>query len=262
MYNISDNEFKELRDYMYEKTGVYLKDTKKNLVKSRLSKRIKELNLSSFKDYLKLIRSSKKEAEVFINFITTNETYFFREREHLEFLVKTIKDNRISNISIWSAACSSGEEPYSTAIYLKENCPGLKFSILATDINTQMLDTAKKGIYNHFRLRATPDEWKEKYFKMIEKKGNYVIYQLDLKKISGVNFKYHNLLKSQYNKFDIIFLRNVLIYFDKESKKRVFMNMKKSLKSSGYLILGKSESMMDLYDEFKFISSSVYKYEE
>ena len=256
---LTDNEFKIIRDMMYDYSGVLLKPTKKTMIISRLSKRIRELKLFSIKEYINLMMKNIREKEIFINLITTNETYFFREKVHLDFLIDTIKKENRKTIKIWSAACSTGEEPYSISIYLKQNLPFVRPTILATDINTDVLNQAKKAEYNSFRLRAVPEEWKKKYFKLIKERDKIKWYKLTTSLIHRVQFKQHNLLTPIGQTFDFIFLRNVMIYFDNEIKQRVIKNMEASLNKGGYLIIGRSENIFSLKHNLKHVASSTYK---
>ncbi len=272
--NISDREFQLLKELMYKETGVFLKPSKKNLIIARLRNRLKLLNIDSFEDYHKLLvsRSGANELDIFVNSITTNETYFFRNDSQLEYMKKEILPKIIhervrsganKKLGIWSAASSSGEEAYSIAIFLRQAIPNIsswRLNLYASDINSDVLNMAKEGVYPVERLRKLQDVVKRKYFtKSIDKKFKKELYSLSNEIKSMVTFLKHNLLKPfRYTGLDIIFLNNVLIYFDMESKQQVIDNVSKSLNKGGYLFLGQSESLMGVKHDYKFISPSTY----
>lgn len=253
---LSDTVFESLRDIMYKVSGVFLKESKKNLLVARLYRRILELQITDFSEYLQLIKADSEELNFFINAVTTNETFFFREKEHLSFVSDYLKQNNQGKCNIWSAACSTGEEPYSILIYLKKNNPCVFVRILATDINSTVLTKAKKAVFNDYRLRAVPQKDISSYFDTADEEKQFI-----LKKEfrTGVEFRRHNLLESIEQKFEIIFLRNVLIYFDRESKQKVLDNISRALDSGGILILGKSESLIDIGHEFVPVMHSIYR---
>jgi len=256
---IKDDEFVELKDIIYKNAAIAFADSKKYLIENRLSKRLQELNFSSFKDYiyyLKYDAKKREEMEVLLNAVTINETYFLRERAQMDHLIKTVIPDLIAKgkrtIRIWSAACSSGEEPYSIAMLLNE--AGLtsraKFEILATDINTEVLDIAKKGVYRTISFRGVPPTIQQKYF---TKDG--FTFQLSQDIMNNVKFFQGNLLNpmmsAKVGRLDAIFCRNVLIYFDIPAKKKVIELFYKSLGTPGALYLGHSETLNKINDSFK-----------
>ncbi|HOK39514.1 MAG TPA: CheR family methyltransferase [bacterium] len=259
---LKHTDFEKLRDFIFELTGIYLKDTKIILLSNRIRKRLHDLKLESFEEYIEyLFKNKEKELENFINVVTTNETYFFREEKHWNFL-KEIIINEFNNnscertIKIWSSACSSGEEPYTALIILLENLKeNIKVEIIGTDINTSILEKAKKAIYNEDRLQLVSKELKEKYFiKEADK------YRLKTEYTKMVKFYRHNLLQPFLMKeFDIIICRNVLIYFNEESKNKVVENLTNSLKINGYLFLGHSENINESKFNLKFVKSAIYQ---
>lgn len=272
-FQINDTEFELLRKLIKELTGINLSDQKKMLVVSRLSKRLRELNLSSFTSYYNYVtkhKDGRQELNHLINRITTNKTDFYRERHHFEFLKDVLlprlyeegrKSGRLK-LRIWSAGCSSGEEPYTIAITLKEffkHKPGWDIKILATDLDTEMLDKAVKGVYSEHVVAPIPPEYLCTYFKkgIGANKGLFLIKE-SLKEI--ITYRKHNLVTEELsarNPFDIIFCRNVIIYFDEATKLKIIDSFYENLKSGGYLFLGHSESLLGCEDRFKLIGNSI-----
>lgn len=256
---IKDDEFVELKDIIYKNAAISFADSKKYLLENRLSKRLQELNFNSFKDYiyyLKYDSKKREEMEILLNQVTINETYFLRERAQMDHMIKNIIPSLLAagkrNIRIWSAACSSGEEPYSLAILLNEAGIFSKASIeiLATDINTEVLDFAQKGLYRTISFRGVPPTIQDKYF---SKDG--FSFKLDPNIMNKVKFFQGNLLNpmmsTKVGKLDIIFCRNVLIYFDIPAKQKVIELFHKSLNTPGTLYLGHSETLNKISDAFK-----------
>ena len=259
---------------MHSRTGVALKPTKKPLVVSRLRKRLEELKLNGFTAYIPLLeQSNSSELEVFINAITTNETYFFRHIKQFNFLYEKIlpdflyANQTTSNreFRIWSAACSSGEEPYSLAISCQEFFKargGWRFKVYASDINSEVIAEAKIAQYPERSFKEMPPELKTRYFHPLPPQGKQlaVLYQLDQTIKSKVEFFQHNLLKPPEGKMmDVIFLRNVMIYFDKPVKEKVVNLIEKNLKPGGYFFISLSETLSDINSNLKNLHSSIYQ---
>jgi chemotaxis protein methyltransferase CheR len=255
---INDTEFVELADLIYKHSGITFTQNKKYLLENRLSKRLNELNFTSFKDYIYFLKyDAKKRDEIvaLLNMVTINETYFLRERAQMDHMVKTVIPELMAkgkkHFKIWSAACSSGEEPYSIAILLTE--AGLfskaRFDIIAADINTEVINIAKKGEYRTVSFRGVPPTIINKYF---DKEG--FIYKLKPEIKSKVKFMQANLqdrlVSSKVGRTDFIFCRNVLIYFDVDSKKNVVEMFHRTLNTPGYLYLGHSESLSKITDKY------------
>ncbi len=270
--NINDDEFDRIREIMHKKTGVFLKDSKKPLVTARLRKRLETLNLNSYNEYIKLLESSgSNELEFFINAITTNETYLFRHIKQFEILEKTVLPEFLSkgknSLTIWSAAASTGEEPYSIAIVCNEFALKNKqfmYKIYATDINSDVLSVAKEGIYLERSFRETPPEYKKKYFKEIKSDDGLIsktLYAVDDSIKRKIIYTKHNLLDmfDLIKEADIVFLRNVMIYFEKDVKEKVVTNIYKKMAKDGYLFISLSESLNDIKSDFVFFQSGVYK---
>lgn len=253
---LNESTFRQLRDFIYEKSGIYIPDTKKYLIENRLYKRIEEKRLKGFEEYLALLRSNEEELSRLYDAITTNETYFFREHQQVEVLIKNllpkiIEAKRARDIRIWSAACSTGEEPYTLAIMLFESIYGLKFEIFASDISESVLSSARKGIYTSYSVRNVPPILLNKYFR----KNGQMLYELDNKLKKFVNFTNINLMDEKRMRsvkgMDVIFCRNVLIYFDDRAKQKVVSLLYDSLRQGGYLFVGNSESLHNITRAFR-----------
>ena len=246
MLTITDEEFDKISKITYAKTGVNLRPTKKPLVLSRLRGRLEELKFSNFTQYIAVLeKPQSEEIENFINAVTTNETYFFRHTGQFNYLLETILPSFVQQgrkkVTVWSGASSSGEEPYSIAILLMEFCkknPSFSFEVFASDINTEVLAEAKEGLYDPRSLKEMPDSLIERYFTKVKtpKRGEQFAISPQVK--SKVNFFQHNLRTSSDKKnVDIIFLRNVLIYFDRTVKEQVVNLLEASLVNNGIFLL-------------------------
>ncbi|KJR43151.1 chemotaxis protein methyltransferase CheR [Candidatus Magnetoovum chiemensis] len=257
---LNNETFKSLRDFIYAKSGIFIPDNKKYFIENRLIKRLEEKKIATFEDYLYVLRYDRNDTELTALFdkITTNETFFFREIKQLDILVDKlapeIYEKRINRtIKIWSAACSTGEEPYSIAMMLKENTKTnpVKFDVYASDISDAVLAKAKNAVYGQYSMRNVPDNYKRKYFNTLNK-NEYILKQ-EIK--SHVRLMNINLLNDRRLKFltdmDVIFCRNVLIYFDNQAKKKVVTNLYNALKPEGYLIIGMAESLHDITKAFR-----------
>lgn len=268
-YNLSDDDFYKLRDIIYNEAGIKLGDVKKILMQSRLIKRLRDLRLENFTEYYEyLINNFEDEKINFINSITTNKTDFFRENDHFEYMKSRIlpdfekKNER--ELRIWSAGCSTGEEPYTVAITLFEYFNGKvppEFLILATDIDTQVLEKAQEGSYAADHLADVDSKYLKNYFlHESNEKGEFYRVKDQLKKV--VYFRRLNLLQDEYpmkKKFDIIFCRNVIIYFDRETQKKLFDKYHKYLKDDGYLLIGHSENITSITDKFTLAGRTIYR---
>lgn len=269
---ITDKEFDQIKTIMYRRSGVHLRPTKKAQVLSRLSRRLEELQMGSFSEYITLIeKESSPELEILINRLTTNETFFFRHTKQFNYFYEVVLPHIVSQdkpgrtIKIWSAASSSGDEAYSLSMttreYLKAH-PGWKYYIVASDINSKVLEEARAGIFSERAVKEMPDVFKNKYLTPYEDNKNKMWKQfiLDASIRNSVKFMQHNLLKPFAEKdFDVIFLRNVIIYFDNESKQKVVDNVTASLVPGGHLFISLAESLNDIQTPIKLISSGVYR---
>lgn len=273
---MSDEAFFSLRDFIYNNCGIYINESKKYLIELRIINRLQANNLKSFDEYTYFLarNNNRKELYELIDSITINETYFFRGLEQFEALTKAIipeiikiKSEKNKTVRIWSAACSTGEEPYSIAImineYLKAEYPYVNFQILASDINKSVLETAKRGEYFEYSVRNTPEEFLSKYFVF---KSNLYYLRNDIKRM--VKFSNINLYDSEQVRMvsgcDIIFCCNVLIYFDAVSRKKVLADLYGIINNNGYLFVGESESLHGINKDFKLVhfpKAMVYKKE-
>lgn len=263
--SITDEEFTLLRDFIYQQCGIFIAENRKYLVENRLSNRIKELNLKSYNEYYNYLRfdaSRNKELTKLFEVVTTNETSFFRNPPQLEVfqrvvLAEAIEQGRKTGqkkLRIWSAGCSTGEEPYTLAIILHETLRSevgaWDIKITANDLSEAVLAAARQGIYNDYALRTTPKEIAAKYFR---KEGN--VYKIDpaLKRL--VSFGQINLSNKEQlkrvEKSQIVFCRNVIIYFDDEMKRKVINAFYDNLLPSGVLIIGHSESLHNISRAFQ-----------
>ncbi len=252
---LREETFRRLRDIIYEESGIFIPDTKKYLVEKKLSARLGARGLAGFEQYLELLSAGRNADELahLFDAITTNETSFFREPEHFGVLVENVLPEMLGrcgmkSVSLWSSACSTGEEPYTMAIVLRERFPSARFNIYASDISSQTLDAARRGLYNSYSIRNTPGPYLAKYFK-----NGGQSYELDPGIRNTVRFMNINLADDRkfLNGMDVIFCRNVLIYFDTRSKRKVVSRLYNSLRPGGYLFIGKSESLHDITRAFK-----------
>jgi len=258
---LNDLEFNELRDIIQHNSGILFSDNKKYLIENRLSRRLADLNFTTFKDYIYNLKYDfKRHAEIgiLINLITINETSFLRERGQMDYLISTIIPELLKkkkSIRIWSIPCSTGEEPYSLAILLTDAGLYSKASIeiIATDINSDVVDIAKEGNYRSSSFRGCLDKFTENNFTL---KDN--IYKLNTDIKSKVKFNTGNVLNptfvSSLGKLDIIFCRNMLIYFDMDSKKKTINMFELALNNDGHLFLGHSEILSRISTNFNSIN--------
>lgn len=271
---INDAEFCALRDIMYEVSGVKLLPTKKPLVVARLRKRLRDLGINSFQEYLERIRKPHNdELELFVNAITTNETFFYRHPEQFHILKKNILPSFLNReaivqrpeLSIWSAACSSGEEPYSISLLCKEflqEHPHWRITIFASDINSHVLNFCKKAVYNRRSVSRMPVLVRKTYFDVIppDATNREERYRLHADIVNSVIFMHHNLLKPfPKENLDIVFLRNAMIYFDRSSKQKAVQLIEGKLNIGGYLFVSLTESLNDIQTKLRYLQMGIYQ---
>jgi chemotaxis protein methyltransferase CheR len=269
---LSDKEFSLFSRLVYEKAGINLHDGKKELVRSRLSKRLRAKNMSQFKEYYKflMVDDSGEELIHMLDAISTNLTSFFREPKHFAFLeqkaLPAVTGNaRLRNqpLNVWSAGCSSGEEPYTLSICLHEfagSQSDLNFKILATDISTRVLATASNGVYHGSQVQAIEQNLLRKYFQRGQ--GNWAgHYRLKPFVRKSIEFMRLNLMEPFpfSTKFQVIFCRNVMIYFDKQTQSRLVNKYYDCLEPGGFLFIGHSESLMGTEHRFKYVQPTIYQ---
>ena len=254
---------------IYRDAGITLNDSKKTMVESRLSRRVRELDVNGYSEYLKIIDKDSDEREHFVNSLTTNLTEFFREVPHFDYLKQTVfpeirQKNRSKKIRVWSAASSTGEEIYSLGMSLGEafgESFEWDFKILGTDVDSNVLKTAEGAVYKKRSVEKIPPHMLKKYFQRGQG-GNVGSYRIKECLRENTKFRQFNLIKDQFNTsitFDYIFLRNVLIYFDDAMIEIAIKKMSKHLKVGGYLFIGHSESLNSITHDLKMIRSSIYK---
>ena len=259
--DLPDDVFRMLRDAVYKRSGIYFSENSKYLLQKRLSPRARELNFESFQQYyyfLEYDARAEKEFDAIFDLVTTNETYFFRETAQLtafieEIIPELLEKKSSRKIRIWSAGCSSGEEPYTIAMLLTEHgyFGSGSFEIFASDINQQVLAKARTGVYRESSFRATSPEIREKYFRE-EENGSWKISDAIRNRVSfGRLNLYDGARVALLGHLDIVFCRNVIIYFDDASKRTVVRNFYGRLVDGGYLLLGHSESLISLSTQFK-----------
>jgi chemotaxis protein methyltransferase CheR len=255
--DLQDSTFRQLRDFIYEKSGIFIPDTKKYLLETRLSKRIQEKNLNGFEDYLYLLRYGNNDSEIssLYDSITTNETFFFREPQHFKVLIDHVipeitRRNGTRGIRLWSAACSTGEEPYTITMLFMESKLGIKVDVVASDISNGVLESARRAVYGSYSVRNVPEPCLRKYFTV---KGHSYELEPSVKnsvKFMNINFLDEKKMRTMCN-FDVIFCRNVLIYFDDKAKQKVVSLLYQSLRPGGFLFIGSSESLHNLTRAFR-----------
>lgn len=271
MKSLTDQEFQMFADYLYQYAGINLTPQKKNLLITRLSQIIDKQGYGSFKAYFEHMQQDKsgKTLSEFINRISTNHTYFYREEEHFNFLktnvlpelVDTYKRER--DLRIWSAGCSNGSEPYTISMilseYLEKDFISWDTKLLATDISEKVLKQAEMGIYKANEIDKIPPMWKLKYFKQISNdefqvveaiRKNVILRRLNL--LSDFPFK---------KPFQVIFCRNVMIYFDEPTKQKIVEKFYNQLANGGYLFIGHSETIDRTSSPLKYVMPSVYRKE-
>ncbi|MDT4332916.1 CheR family methyltransferase [Methylomonas sp. MED-D] len=261
---LQHHEFLWIKDYLYKNAGIVLNESKQVMVMGRLEKRLRYYDLSSYTEYFKLFTKPGFENErvIAIDLLTTNETYFFREPAHFDFFTGSILPQYSSyrSFRVWSAASSSGEEAYTLAMLLAEYGRGMQWEILGTDISTRILDKAKRGLYPSQASEKIPPDLLKKY--CLKGTGEYDGFLLiDPALRRNVKFDYANLIGNlpDLGRFEVIFLRNVMIYFDIETKQRLLERILKSLQPGGYFFVSHSESLNGLNTELQLIRPSIYR---
>ena len=269
MINISVKEFRQLADYIKANYGIYLKDEKQTLLAGRLSNVLDEKNFGSFADYFNYIVADKTGDAVvtLIDRVTTNHTFFMREVEHFNFfkeevLPQLVSRSKTKDLRIWSAGCSSGEEPYTLAMIIDEFFGMEKkwwdTKILATDISSKVLDIALEGVYANDRIATIPAFWRLNYFNKLENEKSVLIPKIR----NEVIYRKFNLMDKTFpfkKKFHVIFCRNVMIYFDNKTKMDLVKKFYDATEPGGYLFIGHSESLNRNETEYQCIMPAVYR---
>lgn len=261
---INDQEFSQFQKLIYQLVGINFSQAKKALVGGRLAKRLALYNLDNYGDYFQLLTAShnSEELQVAIDLLTTNETCFFREPKHFDFLrTRVLAKHGLGNpFRVWSAACSSGEEPYSIAMVLGDHLGESHWEVLASDISTRVLEKGRIGHYPMYRTEGISHEHRIRYcLKGVGSQENTLL--VDEKLRGRVNFMQVNLNQPLpgLGTFDVIFLRNVMIYFDLPTKRQIVRRVLPLLKPGGHLLVGHSESLNGVVDELQVLAPSIYR---
>lgn len=269
---MSDNSFHVLSDMIYTRSGMHFSDSKKYILENRLSRRIEDAGFDNYEKYIEFLKhdaGKEKEFTSLFNIITTNETFFFRDSNQLQAfeatvlpdIVQKLKAKGSKKMRIWSAACSTGEEPYTLSMMVtdKLSAPEYKdwdIEIHGSDISEAVLSSARRGEYNDYSVRNVMPQQLSKHFSK-NGSGKYLI-KPEIKKLvrfSNINLSDESALR-MYRGMDIIFCRNVLIYFDDASKKKVISSLYNSLVSGGFLFIGHSESLFNITRAFKIVNAN------
>jgi len=274
-YFMNQSEFEKFSRFVTSECGIKLPPTKKTMLTGRLVKRLRSLGFKSFDAYFDYVSSDSGRAEelhAMIDAVTTNKTDFFREPKHYDYLLESVLPRLIdigwwdktSSLRIWSAGCSTGEEPYTLAMILSEYVEthqNIKFSVLGTDISTKVLKKAALGIYDEQKTGPIPIQFKKKYLlRSKDRERGLVRIAPEVRKL--VSFKRVNFLDGDYgfeDAMDVIFCRNVIIYFDRQTQERVLGGICSHLKSGGYLFMGHSETLNGLDLPVKQVHTTVYQ---
>jgi chemotaxis protein methyltransferase CheR len=265
MYELTDREFTQFQRFIYEAAGITLAASKKALVAGRLRKRLKDRSLPSFSEYIRLLTSGAEPVEVqtAVDLLTTNETYLFREPKHFDHLRRMALEARRTSEAyrVWSAASSTGEEAYSIAMVL-DDCLGERpWEVVGSDISLAVLQRARRGHYSARRTTHVPPAYLRRYCLrgIGPETGTLLIEQRLRKRVQFLQINLNATLPPLLGTFDVIFLRNVMIYFDQETKRKVVARMLPRLKPGGYFIVSHSESLNGITDALKLISPSIYR---
>ncbi|MDR0599932.1 MAG: protein-glutamate O-methyltransferase CheR [Treponema sp.] len=257
---LADADFNAYKTLIYNESGIHFTATNRSILESRLKDRLRNKEIASVQAYFNTISKDKEELKAFLDSITTNLTRFFRNQAHFDALehyvipelFKIKKAGGGVTIKVWSAGCSTGEEPYTIAMLLSEILPPpWKFEIIASDISLKCLMTAKEGFYSDSRITGIPGAYLAKYFTKVE--GGYKIHA-DI--MSKIRFDYHNLKNdSGHRGLDIVFCRNVIIYFDEAAQAAVMKHFWEAMSNNSFLFIGHSESLFGMNTKFEFIKT-------
>ena len=261
--SLTDQEFSLFQKLIYRLAGINMADSKKALVAGRLSRRLRHYGLDSFGAYYTLVTSDEAldERQLMVDLLTTNETYFFREAAHFDFLQDFAASRRGRPLRVWSGASSSGEEPYTIAMVLAETLGmSAPWEVIASDISLTVLERAAAGLYPLERGRGIPPELMKKYcLKGVRSQdGNFLVMSALRERVT---FRHLNLLEPHHRdlgQFDVIFLRNVMIYFDNDTKRKVIANMLPHLREDGVFIVGHSETLTGITDQLGALRPTLY----
>lgn len=258
---LTDAEFDMFRKVIYDESGITFSATNRSILDSRMKEKLREKGLASVQEYYRLITSNKEEMKIMLDAVTTNLTRFFRNQPHFDALIHYVIPHVIENkkkaggdrtIHIWSAGCSTGEEPYTIAMILSDILPpDIKFRITASDISLKSLMVGQQGFYPSSRIAGIPQKYLERFFNKTDKG-----YQVKSDLMDKVKFDYHNLRNdSGQRNLDIVFCRNVLIYFDEAAQKATIDRFWDAMGAHSYLFIGHSESLFGMDTKFEFLKT-------
>ena len=262
--SINDQEFAQFQKLIFDIAGISMSPAKKPLVSGRLSKRLTHHGVESYSDYFHILQREghQGELQIAVDLLTTNETYFFREHKHFDFL----KDHVLAHyrpgrpFRVWSAACSSGQEPYTLAMVLADSLGDSAWEIFASDISTRVLERARSGQYALEHAEKIPRHYLSRYCLrgIGSQEGTFIV---DRALRSRIKFAQVNLNQNlpDVGEFDVIFLRNVMIYFNHDTKREVVRRLVASLRPGGYLVVGHSESLNGVTDSVRVVKPSIYR---
>jgi len=260
--SLNDSEFARFQQMIFNIAGISMTPAKKALVAGRLAKRLTHHGLGSYGEYFKLLSQHQDEMQVAVDLLTTNETYFFREPRHFDFLRDSILPAHRSGHSfrVWSAACSSGEEPYTLAMVLAENLGEAAWEILGSDISTRVLDRARMGLYPMEHMRGlSPASLRAHCLKGVgSQEGCFMIDPALRRRVRFAQINLNEPLPD-VGEFDVVFLRNVMIYFQAETKRQVVARLLTKLRPGGFFIVGHSESLNGLAQGLETVAPSIYR---
>lgn len=265
MHTITDAEFGNFQRFIFDAAGITLSSAKKALVSGRLAKRLQARRLGSFTEYFKLLSSGEdaEEVQTAVDLLTTNETYFFREPKHFELLRDVARDTAVRGqpFRIWSAASSTGEEAYSMAMTLADALPQQPWEVIGSDISTRVLQRARTGHYPLERTRHIPQHYLKRFcLKGIESQTGTLLVERSLRqKVSFTQVNLNAALPTHLGTFDMIFLRNVMIYFNGDTKRQVVARILATLKRGGHFCIGHSETLNDITDSLEQVAPSIYR---
>ncbi len=270
---LTDKEYRLFRDLVYEKSGINLGDQKQQLVRARLGKRLRSGNFASYRAYYEFVKkdTTGNELSALIDAIATNTTHLFREKQHFDFLRETVRGwlqdsawrGRNGTLRVWSAGCSSGEEPHSLAMTVDDllsNQHGIDWKILATDISTKVLDKARAGVYESHRLGTVPESFRRRYF--VRSGQAPGLMQISPNLQSRITFARFNLMTERFpfrHGFHFVFCRNVMIYFDRPTQESLVSRFTQHILPGGHLIIGHSESLNSLQHTLSYVRPTIYR---
>lgn len=257
---LTNEQFEKFRKTIYDESGITFSATNRSILDSRLKERLRDKKLDSVDEYYKLVISNREEMKVMLDSVTTNLTRFFRNQPHFDALInyvipKVLEDKKKTGshtVKIWSAGCSTGEEPYTLSMILKDILPPTyDFQIIASDLSLKSLMVGKQGFYPTARVDGIPPKYLSRFFTKTD-----TGYQANKELMSPIRFDYHNLKNDNgIRNMDIVFCRNVLIYFDEPAQFRVVTHFWNALGPHGYLYIGHSESLFGMNTKFKFLKT-------